>query len=195
MADAVTGALAAVVDDARAQIAAGEEPDADALRARIRETGADAEAVERALGRLERVLAVHRARARLAETRPAPRPVLPGRRPKPLLRTRATITGNMDVRRAGDEGAPALAWDAAPGVESWEVRFSERPDARSEYVVRETLTLPGSATGVPLSLGAQTQRIHVLGRGRGGKLVRRALIAGLTRENWRERWQRRASAA
>jgi hypothetical protein len=38
-------------------------------------------------------------------------------------------------------------------------------------------------------------RVHLLGRGRDGRLVRRAIISALTREGWDERWQRRASAS
>jgi hypothetical protein len=37
--------------------------------------------------------------------------------------------------------------------------------------------------------------VHVLGRTRDGRLLRRAVISGLTAENWRDRWQRRASAS
>ncbi len=101
----------------------------------------------------------------------------------------------MEVRRAARGDAIVLRWDAARGVESWEVRFSERPDARSDYVVRETLSLPASATEVDLPLGERALRVHLLGRGRDGRLVRRAIISALTRETWNDRWQRRASAA
>jgi hypothetical protein len=37
--------------------------------------------------------------------------------------------------------------------------------------------------------------VHVLGRDRGGRLVRRAIVSGLTRESWADRWERRASAS
>jgi hypothetical protein len=38
-------------------------------------------------------------------------------------------------------------------------------------------------------------RVHLLGRGSAGQLLQRALISGLTRDNWSERWQRRATAS
>jgi hypothetical protein len=101
----------------------------------------------------------------------------------------------MDVRRRADGGRLGLEWDAAPAVAGWEVRFSERPDARGEYVVREELSLPGGATGVDVPLGELPLRVHVLGRSRDGRLVRRAVVSGLTRAGWNERWLRRASAS
>jgi hypothetical protein len=82
-----------------------------------------------------------------------------------------------------------------PAVASWEVRISERPDPRADYVVQETLTLPAATTSVGLPLGDVPLRVHVLGRSRDGRLVRRALISALTRETWSDRWQRRASAS
>jgi hypothetical protein len=48
---------------------------------------------------------------------------------------------------------------------------------------------------VEVPLGPKALRVHLLGRGRGGKLVRRAVMSPLTPESWGERWQRRASAA
>jgi hypothetical protein len=111
------------------------------------------------------------------------------------LRTRPTITGNMDVKRDGDESALFLRWDATPAVASWEVRVSERPDARGDYVVRDRLSLDGSVTNAEIRLGERPLRIHVLGRRRDGRLLRRAVISGLTSESWRERWRRRASAS
>jgi hypothetical protein len=180
----------AIIDEARAAVAAGREPDWDALRARIEASAPDGEGRRRALQQLERVLAVHRARARVAQPpAPAAAPAPPRR---PLLRSRPTISGNMDVRRHGDA---TLEWDAAPAVTSWEVRFSERPDPRREYVVRETRTLAAAETVVDVPLGDLPLRVHLLGRGRDGRLVRRAIISALTRATWRERWQRRATAS
>ena len=84
--------------------------------------------------------------------------------------------------------------DATPAVSEWEVRFSERPDVRADYVERETLVLAADETSLELALGDTPFRVTILGRGR-GRLQRRALISGLTRENWRDRWQRRATAS
>jgi hypothetical protein len=174
--------LELVLAEARAEIAAGRTPNADSLRARLRGD-------ESGLAQLERVLAVHRARARLSRTPtpPAPKPSL-----RSALRTKPTISANMDVRR----GKPfELVWDATRAVAGWEVRFSERPDARSDYAPLETRELPRDATSVELPLGEQALKVHLVGRSRDGRLLRRAVIAGLTREGWNERWQRRASAS
>jgi hypothetical protein len=99
------------------------------------------------------------------------------------------------VRRRAAGDRLALEWDAAPAVARWEVRFSERPDARAEYVVRKELALPAGTTAVALPLGELPLRVHVLGRSRDGRLVRRAVVSGLTRAGWNERWLRRASAS
>ena len=134
--DALTRAYAAILDEARATVAAGRVPDSNALGAQIRAAGGDGAAEGRALRQLEAIVAVHRARARVA-SRPSPPPAA-APRARRLLRSRPTVSGNMDVRRRGDS---TLEWDPAPGVTGWEVRISERPDPRREYVVRETLTL------------------------------------------------------
>ena len=175
-----------IIDEARAVVAAGGAPDWKALRDRIRALGGDQ---REALRRLERVGAVHRARRTVAPPAPATPPV--AARP-PLLNARPTITGNMDVRRDGDDG---LAWPLEPKVAAWELRISERPDPRRDYEVRESGDLPGHATSVRIPLGDAPLRVHLLGRDRGGRLVRRAILSGLTRETWRDRWQRRASAS
>jgi hypothetical protein len=194
--------LGSILDTARADIAAGREPDANALAARIRKAGGEAKAVQRALKQLERVLTVQRARARLAvpPTPPAAATALAGSasarpRGRAAFRAQPTISGNMEVRRARRDDAVVLSWDAAAAVTGWEVRFSERADARSEYVVREALALPGTATSVELTLGELPLRVHLLGRAGDGRLVRRAIVSALTQDNWSDRWQRRASAS
>jgi hypothetical protein len=186
--------LATILDAARAEVAAGRDPDERALAERIRKAGGGA----KALKQLERVLTIQRARARLAAPptpppAPAPAPVRP--RGRTAFRAQPTITGNMEVRRSRTEGGVLLSWDTAAAVTGWEVRFSERADARSEYVVGETLMLPGTATSVELALGELPRRMHLLGRANDGRLVRRAIVSALTVENWNDRWQRRASAS
>jgi len=175
-----------ILDEARATVARGGSPDWKQLRDRIRALGGDQ---REALQRLERVGAVHRARGSVAPAAP-PRAAPPPR--PPLLRARATITGNMEVRRGDGD---TLVWAHEPKVAAWELRLSERPDPRADYEVRETGELPGEATSVELTLGDAPLRVHLLGRDRGGRLVRRAIVSGLTRETWRDRWQRRASAS
>jgi hypothetical protein len=180
-----------VIREARSLVAAGDAPEWKALRDRIRALGLPAAAERDALGRLERVGAVHRARA---SVRPAAAPArTSGPLPrKTLLRTRPTITGNMDLRRGEGD---ALVWRREAAVVSWELRISVKPDPRGDYEVRESGELPGDATHVELPLTDEPLRVHLLGRDRGGRLVRRAIVSGLSRETWGERWQRRASAS
>jgi hypothetical protein len=180
------------LQEARAAVAAGAEPDWRSLRRRIREAAPEGPARRDGLARLERIHAVHRARslARVVEPRPAP----PGPRRAPL-RTRPTVTGNMDVRRERDGAAYVLAWEPERSVERWELRISERRDARGDYEAVDTTELPADVTAVSLPLGEHPVRVHVLGRTRGGRLVRRAIVSGLAPETWDERLQRRPSAA
>jgi hypothetical protein len=202
--EALARACKALLDETRAQVAAGKHPDSQtearlrALFDRARRENpdelAEIDRIERrALEQLDRVLSVRRARALVAR-RPAspPEPATPRR---PLLRARPTITGNMEVRRDTSDGRFTLAWDAAAAVTGWEVRFSERDSPRGAYVVRDTLTLPASQTTVELPLAEHAMQVHILGRSRDGRLLRRAVISALTQDGWNERWQRRASAS
>ena len=184
---------AKIIDEARKHVASGNELDVASFEARIRTAGGDA---DRALRQLARIASVQRARALLA----APPARVPEAAPEPAgrplaLRAKPTITGNMDVRREQRGDAFALVWTAEAKVVAWDVRLSERPDVRGDYVVREERSLPGSETSLEIELGDTPLRVHLLGRGRDGRLVRRAIVSALTREGWDERWQRRASAS
>lgn len=174
---------AKIVAEARRLVARGGVPDQAAFERRIRAVGG--EHVEDALRRLAAVVAVHRARTRFVEPAPAP---TPAPRPAPVLRTRPTISGSLELRR---EREFVLAWSADRDVGTWEVRIAERPDVRSDYVVLEERELPGPTSELELPLGDLPMRVHVVGRGRGGRLVRRAVLTGVTRATWRDRWQRR----
>jgi len=175
------GDLKTILDEARAQIARGVEPDAAALEERVR-------AVDpRALGRLRRLLAVHRAKRSLAQPTPAPRPSRAAYRAKP------TISANMNVRAQSAGDGVALEWPPAVGVRAWEVRIGERRDARSPYVDRETLAL--DAPRLELSLSELPKRVSITGRNATGRIVQRALVSGLTSTNWSQKWQQRASAS
>jgi hypothetical protein len=186
-------AYAEILAEARAKVAASQDP--SGLAARIRAAGGDAAAERRALQQLERVLSVHRARALVARQPAPPPPPRPSVSLRAALRTRPTISANMEVRPRVDEGRFVLTWETTPAIASWEVRFSERPDARADYEVRETLTLPADSTTVEVPLGDKPLRVHLLGRSRDGRLQRRAVISALTRAGWSERWERRASAS
>ena len=180
-----------IIGEARAVVAAGGDPDWKQLRDRIRGLGLEEQELRDALKQLERVGTVHRARASVKPTtavRPS-RAVIPKRRP---LETKPTITGNMDVRR-GD--GHTIVWSHEPAVLTWEIRVSERPDPRDDYVVRETVELPSASTSFVLTLTDLPVRVHLHGRDRGGRLVRRAILSGLTRGTWSARWQRRPTAS
>ena len=174
--------LKTILDEARAQIARGGEPDVEALEARVR-------AVDpRALGQLRRLLAVHRAKRSLAQPVAAPpRPARVAYRAKP------TISANMSVRAGAAGDGVALEWPAGAGVRTWEVRLGERRDARSPYVDRETITLDAPRLELPLT--DLPQRVSITGRNAAGRIVQRALVSGLTRANWSQKWQQRASAS
>jgi hypothetical protein len=183
---------AKIIDEARKRVATGRTLDRASFEARIRAAGGD---TERALQQLARIVSVQRARALVAGP-PTPEPAPPPAPPRPLsLRTKPTITGNMDLRRERRGDSFALVWTAEPKVVAWDVRLSERPDVRGDYVVREERSLPGAETSLELELGETPVRVHLLGRARDGRLVRRAIVSALTREGWDERWQRRASAS
>jgi hypothetical protein len=197
-------ALAAIVAEARAQVAAGREPNTGGLETRVASAarfalaqGAEGAAVERAEAaarrRLQAVASVHRARALLAREAVPPAPP-PAARPPAGFRTKPTLTGTLEVRRDAGAGF-RLVWDRDPSVTEWEVRVSERPDVRSDYVERSSFVLAAGETAVEVPLGDTPVRVVILGRGRTGRLQRRALVSGLTREGWRDRWQRRASAS
>jgi len=175
----------AILREARAEVAGGGDPDWKQLRDRIRGAAPDEAARRNALAQLERIGAVHRAR----RSRPAP----PAAKPAPrsaALRTKPSLTGDLEVRRADGY---QLEWAAEPGVERWEVRIAERSGAKSDYVPLASHELPGATTRLALELGDVPLRVHVLGRSRNGRLLRRAIASGLTQGSWNERWQRRPS--
>jgi len=183
-----------IIDEARQRVASGGDLDRAAFEARIRSAGGD---TEPALAQLARVVSVARARALVQGPGAREPEALP---PQPLrgpvgLRTKPTITGNMDVGRNRRDGAFVLTWTSDPKVAAWDVRISERPNVRGDYAVREERSLPGTATSLELELSDRPVRVHLLGRGRDGRLVRRAVISALTDGGWAERWQRRASAS
>jgi hypothetical protein len=182
----VTQELADILDEVRAQIARGVEPDVAALEERVQALD------PKALPRLRRLLAVHRAKRSLREpARPTP---VPGpRTAPPTYRAKPTIAANMAVRTRANGDAVALEWDAPRGVDAWEVRVGERRDARSQYVDRETVQL--AKPSYQLELTDLPLRVSVTGRNASGRIVQRALISGLTRSNWRQKWQQRASAS
>jgi hypothetical protein len=163
-----------VLAEARAEIAAGRYPDVIGLRARLAGDPA-------ALARLDGVLAVHRGRTRLAQQ--VPDTPVSGTR---VLRTKPSLSGDLELRRAGEF---RLEWDAVPAVATWEVRLSERADVRRDYVVWETLEVTDPSIDLPLD--DRPIRVHVLGRTQQGRLIRRAVVSGLTRDGWSDRWNRR----
>lgn len=191
--DELAKEYAAIIAEARAKVAAGEDP--SGLEAQIRAAAGDGAAERGALQQLDRVLSVHRARALVRRRPAAPTPPPPAPSLRTALRVRPTISANMDVRQQRDGERFLLSWETTPAIAGWEVRFSERPDARGDYEVRETLALPPETTTVELPLGDKPLRVHLLGRSRDGRLLRRAVISALTRAAWGERWERRASAS
>ncbi|HEX4517960.1 MAG TPA: hypothetical protein VH063_00125 [Gaiellaceae bacterium] len=209
---ALNRAYAAIVNEARAEVAAGREPAVGELEERVRAARSDVlsastdgahpaveKAERRALEQLARITTIYRARSLLArEIEPAAEPPPPARTATSLrsrLRIRPTITGNLDVQRGTEGDRLTLAWEPVPAVAEWEVRFSERPDPRGSYVLLESSILPPGQSTVDVPIGDHLFRVNILGRTRDGRPLRRALISSLTRETWSDRWERRASAS
>ncbi|HEY3543670.1 MAG TPA: hypothetical protein VGK79_14135 [Gaiellaceae bacterium] len=180
--------LTSILDEARSQIARGIEPDVATLESRIRPLDPDG----RALGQLRRLLAVHRAKRSLATDAPQRPQARPAVR-RDVYRAKPTVAANMTVRARAEGSAVVLEWQPAKGVEAWEARVSERPDARSQYVDRATQPL--DAPRLELRLTDLPQRVSITGRNAAGRIVQRALVSGLTSANWNQRWQQRASAS
>jgi hypothetical protein len=180
--------LDGILREARATVAEGGDPDWKALRDRIRRAATDEPARRAGLAQLERIGAVHRARsARPVQSAPVPAPR------SAALRTKPSLTGDLELRRERAGDAFELSWPVLPGVERWEVRIAERSGAKRDYVPLTSHELPAATTRLQLPLGDVPLRVHVLGRSRNGRLVRRAIASGLTSTSWDERWQRRAS--
>lgn len=205
---AVAGAHAEILAEARAAVAAGAALNLTEVEHRLRAAtasieGAAADASEAAaVSALKRIESVLRARALLTrepeQTPVAQPPAPPVAAPRPLsatLRTKPTITGNMTVTRESDAGGARLAWEGSPAVATWEVRISDRPDPRGEYVVRETHELESAVTSIPITLGPHPSRIHVVGRGRDGRPILRTIISSVSEATWADRWTRKASAS
>jgi hypothetical protein len=93
---------AAIIAEARTAVADRREPDQRALEMRIRAVAGDAAAEQRALQQLARVLSVHRARTLVGREPVAPAPPTPAPSLRTALRTRPTISANMDVRQHRD---------------------------------------------------------------------------------------------
>jgi hypothetical protein len=177
--------LAEILYEARTLIARGHDLDAEAFEERARTTaGADG------VAQLRRLFAVARAKKR-SHTAPPTGPKPQGR--ASVYRARPTIAATMTVRACAAGEGVALEWEPRAEVVRWEARLAERPDLRAPYVDRDTVTLEGPR--FELRLGDRPKRISIIGRAASGRVVRHALISGLTSSNWRQQWQRRPTAS
>ena len=214
--------LAAAVDAARRDVAAGRPLDV-AARERELDAAATAlaaehgpgpalqSAVARACSALERVAALARARERLHGPAtfgpPAPAaadvaaPAAPVATPAParpsardsLLTPRVTISGTLVVEKRVAGSELTLTWKLPAAAQDVVVQVEERPDPRSDYAPVATESL-GPATSWTVQLGEPTTRLVVRVDGRGGRVLGRARISGLTEANAASKWQRQASA-
>ena len=176
--------LTEILHEARTLIARGHDLDPEALEERAR-TAAGADGV----AQLQRLFAVARARRSLATPPEAPKP-----QPRAsVYRAKPTIAATMAVRARAAGEEVVLEWERRPDVVRWEARLAERPDLRAAYVDRDTVTLDGPR--LELRLLDRPQRISIVGRAASGRVVRHALISGLTSSNWRQPWQQRPTAS
>jgi hypothetical protein len=114
--DDLSSEYAAILAEARATVAARQDPAAESLEARIRAAGGDPKAEQRALQQRERVLSVHRSRALLTPQPSAPAPAAPAASLRAALRTRPMISANMEVRQQTDGDRFLLAWDTTRAI-------------------------------------------------------------------------------
>ncbi len=193
------------VREAHRLVVAGLVPDADALAAGITAETARylrsrpwlaepglAPAVAEAESRARTALAAIAASTSNpspppAETRPAVRRL--------SLQSSATIVGTMAVRKKRVEEGLELSWDAAPAIVEWRLRLAKRPDPRQPYLDDESETLRPETTRFLLALDEVPRRVQITGHARDGRVVRRAVISALTRENGGAQWKRHATAS
>jgi hypothetical protein len=132
----------------------------------------------------------------------APDPVpAPAARPSlrdALLTAKVTISGNLLVEKrvetAADGATLRLSWKLPPAAQDVVVQVEERPDPRGDYGVIATESL-GVATSWTVQIGETPTRLVVRVDGRGGRVLGRARISGLTAANAASKWQRQATAA
>lgn len=165
---------------------------------------------------LERLAALARVRERLdnpqsfappaaaasaAAAAPAPAPAARPSLRDALLTAKVTISGNLLVEKRvgapapGDGATPlTLTWKLPPAAQEVVVQVEERPDPRGDYGAVSTESL-GTATTWTVQLGDTPTRLVVRVDGRGGRVLGRARISGLTAANAASKWQRQATAA
>lgn len=153
--------------------------------------------------RLAPAVAESEARARTALAAIAASTAAPSHSPtenRPSVRrlsllSSATIVGTMAVRKKQVEEGLELSWDSAPAIVEWRLRLAKRPDPRQPYVDDESETLRAETTRFLLSLDDVPRRVQITGHARDGRVVRRAVISALTRENGGGQWKRQATAS
>jgi hypothetical protein len=126
---------------------------------------------------------------------PPPTPAPPERPPRRLtLQPAATIVGTLAVRKKRVGNGVEIAWSAEPSIRAWKVSVATRPDPRRPYLDGETATLPPAKTAFEVALDDVPRRIQIVGEGRDGRVVRRAVISALTRGNSGAQWKRQSTA-
>ena len=110
-----------------------------------------------------------------------------------LLTPRVTISGTLIVEKRVAGSELTLGWKLPPAAQEVVVQVEERPDPRSDYAVVATESL-GAATEWTVQVGETTTRLVVRVDGRGGRVLGRARISGLTAANAASKWQRQATA-
>jgi hypothetical protein len=190
------------VREAHRLVVEGLVPNADALRA-----GITAETARYLYGRpwfahpgLAPAVAEAESRAQAAlaaiATSASPPPPAEGRPVRRLaLQSSATIVGTMAVRKQQVDGGLELSWDTAPAIVEWRLRLARRPDPRRPYVDDDSETLRAGTTSFVIALDEVPRRVQITGRARDGRVMRRAVISGLTRENGGAQWKRQSTAS
>lgn len=169
-------------------------------------------AAGRARSALSRIASLARARARLSEpasygppagapagtvteapTAPAPAAPRPAAA-SALLAAKVTISGNLLVEKSVIGSELVLAWKLPPAAQQVLVQIEQRPTPRDEWAQVAQHEL-GAVTSFTLALDDVPKRLLLRVEGRGGRVLGRARIAGLTAATAAGKWQRQATAA
>ena len=120
------------------------------------------------------------ARAGAGRARPPTRRAKPTRRPVGAARAADDHREHGGPARHRRGGVRASLGGRARGARVGGARERAREAARRLRRAARSEQLPAGATSVEVPLGATALRVHLLGRGRGGRLVRRAVMSPLT---------------
>jgi hypothetical protein len=150
-----------------------------------------AAANERGLAQLAKIVAAASPAAE-ADREPAS---AAGRRRARFGAAAPIMAGTISFRKQAEGGRLTLAWDANRRVARWTVRISARADPREDYAEVENVEVQAGKPQLTLTLDERSYRVTVLGHSHSGRVIERAIVSGLTADNWRTKWTRRPTSS